>query len=137
MNSLSPAQVNFLQGKSLLLVEDIEIFHIGMHSACKKMGMEFAGAFTENEALDLFNLDKRFDIILMDIHLGTETLGYDVARKILEIDPKAIIVSFSSSDLQSKRALGEGIMVDHFDKLANPPYLCPAIYKVLYPTSRI
>jgi CheY-like chemotaxis protein len=101
------------------------------------MGMEFAGAFTENEALDLFNLDKRFDIILMDIHLGTETLGYDVARKILEIDPKAIIVSFSSSDLQSERALGEGIMVDHFDKLANPSYLCPAIYKVLYPTSRI
>ena len=101
------------------------------------MGMEFTGSLTESEALDLFNLDKRFDIILMDIHLGTETIGYDAARKILEIDLKAIIVSLSWSDSQLKRALEEGIVVDHFDKLANPSYLCQAIYEVLNPTSRI
>ena len=137
MNSLSPTQVNFLQGKSLLLVEDIEIFHTGTRSACKKMGMEFRGAFTESEALKVFHSGKRFDIILMDIHLGTQTLGYDVAKKILKLDPSAVIVSFSSADLQSKRTLREGLMVEHFEKLTTASYLCPAIYKVLKPISRI
>jgi CheY-like chemotaxis protein len=84
---------------SLLIVDDGILHHAVVGQACKKLQLSFEGAETEEAALAFYQKGRRFDIVLMDIHLGPKVLGYDVARKILELDPKALIISFSSDPI--------------------------------------
>lgn len=101
---------------SLLIVDDGILHHTVVQKACEKLQLSFAGAETEKAALALYEAGRRFDIVLMDIHIGADTLGYDVARKILELDPTALIISFSSDSIEIRREKGGKIMVGHLRK---------------------
>ena len=122
---------------SLLMVDDGALHHFVVEQACKKLQLSFEGAQTEEEALAFYEAGRRFDIVLMDIHIGSDALGYDVARKILEIDPKALIISFSSDPIAIRMEKGEGIMVGHLEKTGAVNYLCPELYKILKPISKM
>lgn len=122
---------------SLLMVDDGILHHTVVEKACKKLQLPFEGAKTQEEALAFYEAGKRFDIVLMDIHIGSDTLGYDVARKILELDPKALIISFSSDPIAIRMEKGRGIMVGHLKKNGTASYLCPELYKILKPISKM
>lgn len=137
MIKLDAVHQNFLAGMSLLIVDDGILHHTVVQKACEKLQLSFEGAETEKAALAFYEAGRRFDIVLMDIHIGSDTLGYDVARKILELDPKALIISFSSDPIAIRMAKGGGIMIGHLEKNGTASYLCPELYKILNPISRM
>ncbi len=137
MIKLDAGHREFLKGKSLLIVDDGILHHTVVEQACKKLQLSFEGAETEEAALAFYAEGRRFDIVLMDIHIGSDTLGYDVARKILELDPNALIISFSSDPVAIRMEKGGKIMVGHLEKNGAASYLCPELYKILEPISRM
>ena len=137
MIKLDAVHQKFLAGMSLLIVDDGILHHTVVQKACEKLQLSFAGAETEKAALALYEAGRRFDIVLMDIHIGADTLGYDVARKILELDPTALIISFSSDSIEIRREKGGKIMVGHLEKNGAASYLCPELYRILQLISRM
>ena len=108
-----------------------------MEKSCSVMGLAYSGARTEEEALIQVREGRKFDITLMDIHVDSGPDGYEIARKILKLFPEARIVSFSANPIEERQDLGEGIMVDHFEKNGTAKYLAPQIYKVLKPSGKM
>lgn len=74
---------------------------------------------------------------MTDINLDSGVWGDDVARKILELDPTARIISFSSDPIGIRMEKGGKIMVGHLEKNGTANYLSPALYKILKSISKM
>lgn len=59
---------------------------------------------------------KAFDIIFLDIHLGTGMDGLQTAARIRELDTEVMLVFYSASDLPGSKIAGyhpDGYLVKH------------------------
>ncbi|WCL49751.1 sensor histidine kinase [Leptospira sp. GIMC2001] len=70
--------------KKILLVEDDAIIAISEKRILERNGFNLSHALSGEACLDLLSKDSNFDLILMDIDLGTGLDGTDTAKKLLE-----------------------------------------------------
>lgn len=112
--------IKFLQ---VLFVEDLPLFHVGMKSTAAKLDWTLTIVETSQEAFQLAQAHD-YDLILMDGQLkkGSEWNGYETARKIKEVKPHQLILSFSSSALEVSAQLGPE-MDGHIEKNPSLKYL--------------
>lgn len=112
--------IKFLQ---VLFVEDLPLFHVGMKSTAAKLDWTLTIAETSQEAFQLAK-EHDYDLILMDGNLrkDSEWSGYETARKIKEVKPHQLILSFSSNALEVSAQLGPQ-MDGHIEKNASLKYL--------------
>lgn len=112
--------IKFLQ---VLFVEDLPLFHVGMSATAVKLDWTLTIVETSQEAFQLAK-ERDYDLILMDGNLrkDSEWNGYETARKIKEIKPQQLILSFSSNALETSAQLGPE-MDGHIEKNASLKYL--------------
>jgi PAS domain S-box-containing protein len=105
----------FLEGRRLLLVEDVEVNReiVSALLESTRIGIDFAE--DGQQALDMFVADpKRYDIIFMDVQMPVMD-GYDATRRIRELDAPesrtipiiALTANVFREDID--RALGAGM----------------------------
>lgn len=92
--------------KKVLIVEDAVIIAEDLAASVEELGYEMVG-ITDNapEAYELIE-NKKPDVALLDINLGTEIDGLDIAKKLNEEYqlPFIFITAFSSKQTQEKIA---------------------------------
>ncbi len=81
--------------KTLLIVEDDVIIALSSKQQLEDLGYTVIAAYNGRDAVSLVQTNQNIDMILMDIDLGTEKDGTDIAREILCI--KKIPIIFVSS----------------------------------------
>ena len=124
----SSVLLDFCRNTRVLYIEDSPSFHLSVKAACERtLGWDLTICATGQEGVETAKAHS-FDIILMDIRLGSESEfdGYEAARKIKELKPGAIIVSFSSDKLEEKQIKGAH-MDGHIDKNGASGYLLKAL----------
>ena len=88
----------------VLIAEDEIVLAMGIEKSLKSFGYEVAGKVTRGENAIMMAIDKRPDIILMDIHLEGKVDGIDAAKEIhkkLNI-PIIFLTAFSDEDTFKK-----------------------------------
>jgi CheY-like chemotaxis protein len=78
--------------KKILIVEDEPLIAMKEAEMIRKYGFTVIAVYTAAAALELFENDGDFDLVLMDIDLGDGPDGAEVARQIL--DKKEIPIEF-------------------------------------------
>lgn len=124
----SSVLLDFCLNTRVLYIEDSPSFHLSVRAACERtLGWDLTICATGQEGVATAKAHS-FDIILMDIRLGSESEfdGYEAARQIKEVKPEAIIVSFSSESLKEKQIKGAH-MNGHIDKNRASGYLLKAL----------
>jgi len=85
-------------GLKVLLADDHPIVMKGFSMSLAQFGIEIVGeAKNTAEVLDLF-AQKKPDVVILDLRFGEKKTGIDVAREILQLDPKAKILFLSQFD---------------------------------------
>lgn len=93
----------------LFIVEDDHIQSLILEMMVKKLGLKHIG--TEASGEDAVNkiLDKKPDIILLDVMLRDSFNGIDVARQVKQVyDPVIIYVTGNSDEVHKSRAEKHG-----------------------------
>ncbi|MEZ0128999.1 response regulator, partial [Flavobacterium sp. LBUM151] len=74
-----------LQGKKVLLVDDDVRNLFALTTALERYGLDVISAESGQEAIDLLNVDKEIDIVLMDIMMP-EMDGYETMKRIRKVE---------------------------------------------------
>ena len=85
----------------VMLADDHPIVMTGFAMSLAGMGMDVVGqAKSPDEAAALY-VERKPDVLILDIRFGTELAGLDAARKVLSTDPHAKVVFLSQFDQDS------------------------------------
>ncbi len=104
-----------LKGKHILLTEDDPFSREMMIYLLERTGATVKSAWDGIETMELFRLEK-FDIVLLDIQLP-KISGYEVLKRIKEIDPDAVVVAQSAyAMLDDIRKFREAGFTDYLTK---------------------
>jgi signal transduction histidine kinase/CheY-like chemotaxis protein len=71
--------------KSVLIVDDQENDRTDLKKALSSLNISIKEAFSGDEALDWFKAGNTADLVIMDINLGANGFGPDIAGQILDI----------------------------------------------------
>lgn len=101
-----PKTIKIKRMKKVLIVEDAVIIAEDLAASVEELGYELVGiADNAPEAYEMIARNKP-DVALLDINLGTEIDGLDIAKKLNEEYklPFIFITAFSSKQTQEKIA---------------------------------
>lgn len=107
-------------GKTILLVEDIEINREIVAELLKNTGLTIENAENGSVAVEIFTaFPNRYDLILMDVQMPIMD-GYEATKIIRSIDPDIPIIAMTANAFREdvNRSLDSG-MVDHITKPFN------------------
>lgn len=119
---------NFLNGITVLHVEDKELHSFTAKKAVEGNQWIYTYVNSGEAAVELYQKGKVFDVIFMDLNLGSGMNGYQTAEKIRDIRPKQLIYSSSSEESSS---IIEGYFKAHLGKVGGKVSLYQAISKDL------
>lgn len=120
-----------LEGISVLLVEDDKVNQIVTSKILEKQGVIVDVCSSPDNVVDKVNLGS-YDLILMDISLGSETDGYQITKRIRNDFNSATseipIIAFSAHvfEKEFKKALDSG-MDDYISK----PFMTNDLYEMI------
>jgi PAS domain S-box-containing protein len=80
------------QNKLILIVEDDVFNSKFILRILSDTKVKYFHAVNGKNALEIYNTNPNFDLVLMDIRLP-DLSGYEVTKKIIEINPKALIIA--------------------------------------------
>jgi len=92
---------------SVLHVEDTDYIRDATKNFVEEMEWIYTGAPTGEDALAIYK-PGAFDVIIMDIHLGSGINGYETAKRIRKINPHQLIYSCSSNLVDNSEHLFNG-----------------------------
>ncbi len=119
---------NFLNGITVLHVDDQEFYSFTARKAVERNQWDYTYVNSGEAAVKLYETGRVFDVIFMDIRLGSGIDGYEAAKKIREICPTQLIYSSSSDEPSS---IKEGYFKGHLGKVGGKAVLYNAISKDL------
>ena len=91
--------------KQILIVEDEAVNALALQVMLKSAGFEITGAVAKGEKAVELAIEKKPDLILMDIRLAGEIDGIEAARRILEkINIPVIFMTGYAEQAVEKRA---------------------------------
>jgi signal transduction histidine kinase len=85
-----------IAGQRILTIDDSRAIRVFLAQLITGRGAELEEAGTGAEALALYESGRRFDIVLLDLVLP-DTDGFELLRRIREIDPETTIVMLTGS----------------------------------------
>lgn len=90
--------MNQLAKKVILLVEDDAIIAMAEEALLNKYGVSVVKAYSGRQAVEAFQSDRRFDLVLMDIDLGDGIDGTEAATEILRNNDVPIVFLTSHTE---------------------------------------
>ena len=120
-----------LAGACVLLVEDNPVNQLVAGETLRRLGLEVVVASDGAEALELLREggERRFDVILMDLHMPRMD-GFEATRRILALPERLLppVIAMSAAVLPEDRVLAFAAgMVDHLAK----PVMAEQLVEVL------
>ncbi len=100
--------------KTILIVEDDEAIRCGLTDAIEADGHRPLAAANGTEALAMFR-DNAIDLVLLDIMLP-QINGYDVCRRIREVDKRVPIIMLTAKTEEIDQVLGLELGADDYVK---------------------
>ncbi len=97
------------EGKQILIVEDDDTNFYLVQQLVKNTGVEIQRFIRGEDAIEAYETDNKYDLIILDIKLpGID--GYEVARRIRASDPDVPIVSYTAYavDGENEKSLQAG-----------------------------
>lgn len=129
-------QFESLQGLEVLLVEDNEINQIVATEILKELGVRVDVAANGEEAVRLA-ADKRYDAILMDLHMPVMD-GLEATRRIRELplaaDTPIVAMTADAMKGVQEQVLAAG-MTGYVTKPFDPTALCDLLQRLVRPAS--
>lgn len=89
---------NFLKGITVLHVDDQELYSIIARKAVEANKWDYTYVATGEAAVELYETGRVFDVIFMDLNLGSGMDGYEAVEKIRKIRPSQLFYSSSAND---------------------------------------
>ena len=117
--------------KNILLVEDDELLSIVNKGSVERCGYTVLTATTANETISLIRATNEIDLILMDIDLGGEVDGIDLAKSILTEKDLPILFLSSQSSLEILQKVEEVSSYGYIPKNSEVQVLCTSIKMAL------
>ena len=117
--------------KNILLVEDDELLSIVNKGTLISCGYKVLTATTANETISLIRTTNEIDLILMDIDLGGEVDGIDLAKSILTEKDLPILFLSSQSSLEILQKVEEVSSYGYIPKNSDIQILCMSIKMAL------
>ena len=98
----------------ILIIEDQYLLQADLEQALTKAGFATELAYSAEEALSIFkDSGKNFKALITDVDLGSGLNGWEVARRIREIEPAfpVVYVTGSGADDWSAQGVPNSILV--------------------------
>jgi CheY-like chemotaxis protein len=137
IEEVKPTESYDFSGRTILLVEDIEINRTIVITLLESTGVTVESAENGKEALDMFTANPaRYDLIFMDIHMPMMD-GYEATRRIRSLDLSwadtvpivAMTANAFAEDIQRCKQAG---MDDHLAKPVDLDALLETIEKYIF-----
>lgn len=119
---------NFLRGMTVLHIDDHEFYTFTAKRAVEGNQWDYTYVKSGEAAVKLYETGKVFDVIFMDLNLGSAMDGYETVQKIRQIRPTQLIYSSSANKPSS---IKEGYFKAHLGKVGGKVSLYQAISKDL------
>ncbi len=121
------ASIGLWQGKSILIVEDIDSNYHYLLATLNRSGAELIWVRKGEEAIDLILSEKPVDLVLMDIQLeGID--GYSVTREIKKLRPQLPVIAQTAFAMKGEKEKSQAAGCDEYlSKPIRPSELLKAI----------
>ena len=90
--------------KNIAIVEDEKDLNNLIKTYLEKEGYVVTSYYNGTDAID--NVDKDFHLWVLDIMLGDDVSGYDIIKKIREVNPDVPIIFTSARDKELDKIIG-------------------------------
>ncbi|HLO92155.1 MAG TPA: response regulator [Lentimicrobium sp.] len=118
-------------GKTFLIVEDVVSNYYYLEATLKKSGVNLVWAKSGEEALELIDNSKPYDLVLMDVQL-TGIDGYEVTRKIKEKNSSIPIIAQTAYAMLGEKEKSQFAGCDEYlSKPIRPTILLQTISKLI------
>ena len=115
---------NFLKGITVLHVDDQVFFTVAAKKAVEGNLWDYTHVASGEAAVKLYEAGRVFDVIFMDLNLGSGMDGYEAVEKIRKIRPAQLFYSSSANDPSVIKA---GFFKAHLGKIGGKVVLYNAI----------
>ena len=120
--------------KNIAIVEDEKDLNNLIKTYLEKEGYVVTSYYNGTDAID--NVDKNFHLWVLDIMLGDDVSGYDIIKKIREVNPDVPVIFTSARDKELDKIIGLELgSDDYITKPYSPKELvlrCNNIMKRVY-----
>lgn len=90
--------------KNIAIVEDEKDLNNLIKTYLEKEGYVVTSYYNGTDAID--NVDKNFHLWVLDIMLGDDVSGYDIIKKIREVNPDVPVIFTSARDKELDKIIG-------------------------------
>ena len=90
--------------KNIAIVEDEKDLNNLIKTYLEKEGYLVTSYYNGTDAID--NVDKNFHLWVLDIMLGDDVSGYDIIKKIREVNPDVPVIFTSARDKELDKIIG-------------------------------
>ena len=90
--------------KNIAIVEDEKDLNNLIKTYIEKEGYVVTSYYNGTDAID--NVDKNFHLWVLDIMLGDDVSGYDIIKKIREVNPDVPVIFTSARDKELDKIIG-------------------------------
>jgi two-component system, cell cycle response regulator DivK len=119
------------EGKTILIVEDVVSNYSYLEATLKKSGAKIEWVKSGEEALELINSNRHYDLVLMDVQL-TGVDGYEVTRCIKGSRPELPIIAQTAFAMMGEKEKSQNAGCDDYlPKPIRPTVLLQTISKYL------
>ena len=107
------ASIGAWQGKSILIVEDIDSNYQYLLATLNRSGAELIWVRKGEEAIELIESERAVDLVLMDIQLeGID--GYSVTREIKKLRPQLPVIAQTAFAMKGEKEKSQAAGCDEY-----------------------
>ena len=116
--------------KNIAIVEDEKDLNNLIKTYLEKEGYVVTSYYNGTDAID--NVDKNFHLWVLDIMLGDDVSGYDIIKKIREVNPDVPVIFTSARDKELDKIIGLELgSADYITKPYSPKELVLRVNNII------
>jgi YesN/AraC family two-component response regulator len=116
----------------MLIVDDEPNVCVTLKLIFQKDGFVVETARSAAEGISLLNTDRKFDLVLTDIHMEREDAGFELVRVARQLNPSPVLIVLTGYGTMHNARTALDIHVDHFViKPVEVPDLVEAVHRLV------
>jgi YesN/AraC family two-component response regulator len=116
----------------MLIVDDEPNVCVTLKLIFQKDGFVVETARSAAEGISLLNTDRKFDLVLTDIHMEREDAGFELVRVARQLNPSPALIVLTGYGTMHNARTALDIHVDHFVvKPVEVPDLVEAVHRLV------
>jgi YesN/AraC family two-component response regulator len=116
----------------MLIVDDEPNVCVTLRLIFQKDGFVVETARSAAEGISRLNTDRKFDLVLTDIHMEREDAGFELVRVARQLNPSPVLIVLTGYGTMHNARTALDIHVDHFViKPVEVPDLVEAVHRLV------